>query len=256
MRDKGHSFLRVYAIIEAVAGSPWPISYAEISDRLELSKPTAHRLCELLESHSIIQRAVDGKSFIPGPRLRFLSMEVLGSSTLLLERQLVLQTLSEKTGETCNLTVPDGAEMLYLDRVETEWPLRISMPVDSRVPLHCTASGKLYLSQLATRERRRLVSTLTLEHFTKNTITDGDALMDELKTVRTKKVGVDNQEFVDGMVAIAVPINDTMGRICATLAIHGPVPRLTLDKAMEFLPALREAADRLEWTIRAGQKSK
>ena len=59
MRDKGHSFLRVYSIIEAVAGSPRPISYAEISDRLDLSKPTAHRLCELLESQSIIQRAVD-----------------------------------------------------------------------------------------------------------------------------------------------------------------------------------------------------
>lgn len=256
MRDKGHSFLRVYSIIEAVAGSPWPISYAEISDRLDLTKPTAHRLCELLESHSIIQRAVDGKSYIPGPRLRFLSMEILGSSTLLLERQLVLQTLSDKTGETCNLTVPDGAEMLYLDRVETEWPLRISMPVGSRVPLHCTASGKLYLSQLATRERRRLVSTLTLEHFTDNTITDGDILMNELKSVRANKVGVDDQEFVDGMVAIAVPINDTMGRICATLAIHGPMPRLTIDKAMDFLPAMQEAADRLEWTIRAGQKAK
>ena len=183
-------------------------------------------------------------------------MEVLGSSTLLLERQLVLQTLSEKTGETCNLTVPDGAEMLYLDRVETAWPLRISMPVGSRVPLHCTASGKLYLSQLATRERRRLVSTLSLEYFTNNTITDGDVLMDELKNVRKEKVGIDDQEFVDGMVAIAVPINDTMGRICATLAIHGPMPRLTLDKAMDHLPALREAAGRLEWTIRAGQKAK
>ena len=254
MRDKGHSFLRVYSIIEAVAGSPRPISYAEISDRLDLTKPTAHRLCELLETQSIIQRAVDGKSYIPGPSLRLLSMEVIGSSTLLLERQLVLQTLSDKTGETCNLTVPDGTEMLYIDRVETAWPLRIAMPVGSRVPLHCTASGKLYLSQLATRERRRLINTLTLEHFTDNTITDGDALMDELKSVRSNKVGVDDQEYVEGLVAVAVPINDTMGRICATLAIHGPAPRLSIDKATEFLPDMREAADRLEWTIRAGQK--
>ena len=253
MRDKGHSFLRVYRIIELVAGSPWPISYAEISDRLELTKPTAHRLCELLESQSIIQRAVDGKSFIPGPRLRFLSMEVLGSSNMLLERQLVLQSLADKTGETCNLTVPVGTEMLYLDRVETEWPLRIALPVGSRVPLHCTASGKLYLSQLASRERRRLIGSIKLERFTENTIVDSEALWEELRNVREEGVGVDNEEFVEGMVAISVPINDTHGRICATLAVHGPLPRLTVAKAMSHVPCLREAAERLEATISAGK---
>ena len=253
MRDKGRTFFRVYEIIELIAGSPWPISYAEISDRLSLAKPTAHRLCELLESHSIIQRAVDGKSFIPGPRLRFLSMEVLGSSTMLLERQLVLQSLADKTGETCNLTVPNGTEMLYLDRVETEWPLRIALPVGSRVPLHCTASGKLYLSQLATRERRRLISSITMERYTKNTLTDPDALWEDLKSVREQKIGIDNQEFIDGMVAVSVPINDTTGRICATLAVHGPIPRLTMEMAKSHVPSMREAAERLEATISAGK---
>lgn len=255
MRDKGHSFLRVYSIIELVVDSAWPVSYAEMSEKLNLTKPTAHRLCELLESENLIQRAIDGKRYIPGPRLRILSMSVLGSSTLLLERQLVLQNLAARTGETCNLTVPHGTEMLYLDRVETEWPLRISLPVGTQVPLHCTASGKLYLSQLASRERKKLISTLSLEKFTKNTITDGGELMEELKTVRSDRIGLDNEEFVDGMVAVAVPINDHTGRVCATLAIHGPTPRLSVDRAMDHLPILREAAERLEATISAGKKT-
>ncbi len=254
MRDKGQSFLRVYMIIEAVVDSAWPVSYAELSERLNLTKPTTHRLCELLETQNLIQRATDGKRYIPGPRLRSLSMGVLGSSTLLLERQLVLQSLAAKTGETCNLTVPNGTEMLYLDRVETEWPLRISLPVGTRVPLHCTASGKLYLSQLATRERKRLIDSLTLDRFTQNTITDADRLLEELITTRSEKVGFDNEEFCDGMVAVSVPINDLMGRICATLAVHGPIPRLTINKAMSHLPALRSATQRLETTIRSGQR--
>ena len=255
VRDKGHSFLRVYSIIELVVDSAWPVSYAEMSEKLNLSKPTAHRLCELLESQDLIQRAIDGKRYIPGPRLRILSMSVLGSSTLLLERQLVLQDISAKTGETCNLTVPHGTEMLYLDRVETEWPLRISLPVGTHVPLHCTASGKLYLSQLAPRERRRLINSLFMEKYTKNTITDSDKLIDELKKVRSECIGVDNEEFINGMIAIAVPINDANGRVCATLAIHGPKPRLTLDKAEEYLPTLRDAAERLEATISAGKRT-
>ena len=252
MRDKGHSFLRVFGIIELVVDSPWPLSYAELSEKLNLTKPTTHRLCELLESQRIIQRATDGKSYIPGPRLRSLSMGVLGSSTLLLERQLVLQEISSKTGETCNLTVPNGAEMLYLDRVETEWPLRISLPVGSRVPLHCTASGKLYLSQLASRDRQRLIQALKFDRYTPYTITDAEALVRELKKIRSKKIGIDNQEFCEGMVAVAVPINDKTGRICATIAVHGPMPRLTLDTAMSHLPVLQDAAARLEATIRAG----
>jgi len=249
MRDKGHNFLRVFGIIEAVVASPWPISYSELSERLNLAKPTAHRLCDLLESQSLIQRAVDGKRYIPGPRLRSLSMSVLGSSTLLLERQLVLQSISAKIGETCNLTVPNGGTMLYLDRVETDWPLRISLPVGTQVPLHCTASGKLYLSQLASRERKRLIDTLTLEPSTPNTITDPKKLIAELKTTRANGVGIDNEEFYEGMIAVAVPINDPMGRICATLAVHGPLQRLTIDDALAHVPAMREAAERLEATL-------
>jgi DNA-binding IclR family transcriptional regulator len=173
----------------------------------------------------------------------------------LLERQLVLQSLSDKTGETCNLCVPKGTEMLYLDRVETECPLRISLPVGSRVPLHCTASGKLYLSQMATRERRRLIGSIQFERHTEKTICDPDALWDELKGINEEKVGVDNEEFIDGMVAIAVPISDSNGRFCATIAVHGPLPRLTLDKALGFLPAMRDAVYRLEKTMRLGKSN-
>ncbi|MDD9876180.1 MAG: IclR family transcriptional regulator [Magnetovibrio sp.] len=251
MRDKGHSFLRVFSIMEAVVASPWPVSYSELAERLDLAKPTAHRLCDLLESQKLIERAVDGRRYIPGPRLRSLSMEVLGGSTLLLERQLVLQSISAKVGETCNLTVPNGTEMLYLDRVETDWPLRISLPVGSRVPLHCTASGKLYLSQLAARERKRLIDTLMLEPFTSNTITDPEVLMAELKKTRSEGIGVDDEEFYEGMVAVSVPINDPRGRICATLAVHGPIQRLTLEKAMTHVPAMKAAAERLEATLSA-----
>ena len=252
MRDKGHNFLRVYRIIEYVAAAPRPVSYAEISDELALPKPTTHRLCELLIEQAILQRDPDGRCFIPGQRLRTLALEVLGGNGLAAERRLVLQSLSRRTGETCNLTVPDGTSVLYLDRVETEWPLRIAFPVGSRVPLHCTASGKLYLSQMATRERRRLLAALELEPSTRNTIIDADRLAEELAVTRERQYGIDNEEFLDGMIAVAVPVHDPQGRICATIAIHGPVQRFTLDRALSHLPLMRDAAASLEATLRSG----
>jgi len=254
MRDKGHNFLRVFSIIETIVESSWPVSYADISERLNLSKPTAHRLCKLLEDHTLVERAVDRKRYIPGSRLRALSMSVLGSSTLLLDRRLALESVSAKIGETCNLTVPIGPEMMYLDRVETEWPLRISLPVGTRVPLHCTASGKLYLSQLAPRERQRLIDSLSLQRYTPNTITEPEILKAELKKIRLTKVGIDNEEFYKGMVAVSVPIKDPIGRICATLAVHGPVVRFSIEDAMSHVPTLDAAAKRLESTLRTASR--
>jgi len=250
MRDKGHNFLRVYRIVEFVTASPRPVSYADISEELALAKPTAHRLCELLIDQAILQRGLDGKTFLPGPRLKSLALHVMGGTTLVTERQLVLHSLSRRTGETCNLTVPDGTSVLYLDRVETEWPLRIAFPVGSRVPLHCTASGKLYLSQMATRDRRRLLGALVLEACTPNTITDAAHLAEELALTRERQYGIDKEEFLDGMVAIAVPVRDPEGRTCATIAIHGPTQRFTIDRAIGHLPLMRDAAASLEATLR------
>ena len=253
MRDKGNSFLRVFSILEAVIESPWPLSYVELSERLSLAKPTTHRLCGLLESQRLIERSIDGKKYVPGPRMKSLSRAVLGSSSLQLERRSVLQAISAKIGETCNLTVPDGTQMLYLDRVETDWPFRISLPVGTRVPLHCTASGKLYLSQITGRERNRLIKNLSLDRLTPNTITDPDALVDELKKTRSNRFGLDNEEFYEGMVAVSVPICDPMGRICATLAVHGPASRLPVETALSHIAAMREAAAQLEETLGANE---
>ncbi len=245
MRDKGYTFLRVYSIIESVVDSDWPVSSADLSERVGLPKPTAHRLCQLLESELFLVREVDGKRYIPGPRLKSLALDILGTQTFALERRAVLERLSKEVGETCNFTVPEGTHMLYVDRVETDWPLRIALPVGSQVPLHCTASGKLYLSSIPVRERRRLLSNIELDGYTDNTITDARKLEADLKKIRSDRMGVDDEEFCDGMVAVSVPVNDSQGRICATLAVHGPKQRMDLDKAKSIVPVMRRAAAEL-----------
>jgi DNA-binding IclR family transcriptional regulator len=76
---------------------------------------------------------------------------------------LYLRQLSEEVGETCNITIPDGSQMRYLDRVETHWPLRLEFMIGTKVPLHCTASGKLFLSQLPGEQMSSLIENLNFE---------------------------------------------------------------------------------------------
>lgn len=244
-REKETSLLRAFGLLESVVAADRPVSPAELAALTGLPKASAHRLARQLEQAGLLRRDLDGRKLIPGGRLNKLAMELFGSAGQRAARHAILQAVSAEIGETCNISIPDGSEMIYYDRVETHWPLRLQLPVGSRVPLHCTASGKLFLSSLPAAQRRRLIAKITLEQRTQNTLTDPDALEAELHRIRSAKVGIDNEEFLEGMVAVSVPITDAQGRICAGLATHAPVQRMTLAQAMQHVPKLRQAAAEL-----------
>ncbi|MEO0381668.1 MAG: IclR family transcriptional regulator, partial [Pseudomonadota bacterium] len=207
---------------------------------------TVHRLLATAEEEGFLQRDIDGRSFGPGYRLRNLSANTLSSQRVRTERLLILKSLAEEIGETCNLAAPGRYSMMYLDRVETHWPLRIQLPVGTRVPFHCTASGKMYLSSMRSDKLQRLLKSMPLEQKTPSSIVDPDALLAETARIRTRGYATDNEEFIEGMTAVAVPICDDQGRLLTTLSIHAPVHRYDLDKLIEAIPSLEAAATRLE----------
>jgi len=135
--------------------------------------------------------------------------------------------------------------MAYSDRVETKAPLRLQFSLGMRVPLYCTASGKLYLSTLPRSRRKSVIGKLDLERHAKNTITDPDLLMAEIDLIEKREVSIDNQELYDDVVAIAVPIKDKHGRFYSSLAIQAPASRLSVENSDRYLPLLREAAREL-----------
>lgn len=161
----------------------------------------------------------------------------------------VLIRLNQRLGETCNLSIPDGDAMLYIDRVETHWPLRIQLHVGSRVPLHATAAGKLALSQINDGKLERYLKRAELQAYTAQTLTDPDRLRDELRQIRQQGYSTDTGEFVPGMIAMAVPVLDRAGQLIATVSFHAPVQRLTLAEGLKYLPDLRAAAEELAQLI-------
>ena len=252
-RNKGSAIQRTLEILEAVALARRPVSATEINATLKLPKASLHRLCGQLEQEGFLQRDLDGKRLRPGRRLKGMVLATLDNSPDHLERRAILEAVSREIGETCNLTVPDGTQMLYVDRVETHWPLRLQFQIGAHVPLHCTASGKLFLSTLPVRRLRRLLDSLPLESRTPNSITDPAALEQALETIRQEQVGTDDEEFVEGMAAVAVPVSNSQGDFVATLATHGPIQRMTLAKARSHLPDLRQAAERLSALLDPGE---
>ena len=151
---------RALTILERVASAERPLRIADLVEGCELPKATVHRICTLLRSQGYLRTDMDGKGLVPGPRLRTLSDAVMANQSQFAFRHAVLESVARQIGETCNISVPDGLSMIYWDRVETEWPLKVQLPVGTRVPLYCTASGKLFLASLAPARRRQLIARL------------------------------------------------------------------------------------------------
>jgi DNA-binding IclR family transcriptional regulator len=245
--------LRLLLLLEEVARSGEPITPTEINLTLGLPKPTIHRLFSTLLDEGFLQRDIGGRAYLPGPRLRSLAGGVLSSSHIRASRQTVLKRLSAEIGETCNIALPDNESMVYLERVETEWPLRIQLPTGTRVPFYCTASGKMYLSSLSRRALDSYLSSTPLTARAPGTFTDRVQLEAEIDRIRAEGYATDRGEFMPDMIAVAVPINEENGRILATLSFHAPTQRLDMERALSFLPNLQAAARELA-AIVSGEK--
>jgi DNA-binding IclR family transcriptional regulator len=241
----GSSAERSLRLLALLANEGRALTLAELAAQLGLPKGTAHRICTQLLATGFLARDVDERSFSVGPALRKLAFDTLNHGVVRGLRHEVLSELVRQVGETCNLTTLDGAQVLYLDRVEAQWPLRLTLDVGSHVPLHCTASGKLFLAQMPKKERDALIDKLPLERMTANTITRAAALRTECEAIAKSGYSCDREEFIAGLVAVAVPVRDAAGAVRAALAVHAPTARMSMDDAVKRIDALKAAATKM-----------
>lgn len=244
--------LKPLGLLEAVAGMPHPATLAELAASIGVPKPTMHRWLSSLEAAGFLQRTLDGRRFEFAPRSSRLAFSILGNRPGGTLRHEILQRVVQEVGEACNLTVLDGTQVTYLDRVEAEWLLRISFQQGSKVPAYCSASGKLFLALMRPAKRDLLLRLMPLERLTENTITKKTELLKELTEIRRDKYALDREEFLSGLVCLAVPIfqRKAQSRTCvAALAIQAPVTRMSHSDILTKLPVLQRAADALAITL-------
>lgn len=237
--------IRAMTILDAVARADKQMRASDLVATCDLPRATVHRICGLLGERGYLRQQIGANGYIIGPSLIEFANLVLANKTQNDFRHAVLESVAREIGETCNIAIPDGDRMVYWDRVETKWPLRHQLAIGAHVPMHCTANGKLYLSTLSADKRQRLLDSIELEKLTSNTITGREELESALAEISRTGVSTDNEEFIEGMIAIAVPITDAVGRFVAGLAIHAPTVRLKLEDALGFIDVLKDAASKL-----------
>jgi len=244
--------LRPLQVLDALAEQHAGSSLSALAERLGLPKASVMRLLHALEGQAYVMREPGSTVFTLGPRALSLGLRSLQAASVAHRYRPLLSALVQRLGETCNLTTREGDQVLYVDRVETSEPLRMTLPPGSRVPLHCTASGKLFLSQLPPKECLALITRLGCERKTAHTLTQPDALMAEIERVRKRGIGTDNEEFINGMVAIALPVRDANGKCVAAVACHTPTARLSLTELLSHAPTIERTAKLVAQLLLAG----
>ncbi len=232
---------RALDLLEALAAAPGPLGVTEAARQVGSSKSAAFRVLTNLERRGYVGKDPITARYVLGTRLAFLGERSLETLDL---RQLArpsMEALHRQFGETVNLGVLIGPEVVYIDMIESEHGLRMAARVGARDRAHSTALGKAMLAFLAP-DRRELILGRPLARLTERTITDQAALRAELARVQTQGMAEDNGENEIGARCVAAPIFDHGGGVIGAISLSAPESRLDDKRTFEAGEAVKAAA--------------
>ncbi len=249
--ERGSALSKALDVVKVIAESNRAVGLAELAAQLGLPRPTLHRVLQQLVDEQLILRAAQKDRYVVGPQLTKLAGHALRSLSTQPPVRAILDELVTETQETCNVGVLDQDQVVYIERVEGISPLRLQLQVGSVVPFHCTAIGKLLAAEQHKNVRTRLLKATSLERFTANTFADPASLEEEFARIRSDGFSFNNEEYVEGLSAIAVAINDGEGKPVAALSVHALHMRMSKEKAISYLSSMNEKADRIAqvWSL-------
>lgn len=239
------SVQRAAALLRNFAAADSELGVTALSRELGLHKSTVSRLLATLQQEGLVERN-------PATGKYYLGWGVITLAGAALERlnwpQVAhphLVELTQRTGETSNITVLSGRECINIDGVPSPQPIQYVGRIGTRTPLHATSTGKVLLAHRPPEQRRDLLPD-PLPQFTPHTFTNFTALKQELDAVQARGYATGNEELREGLTAVAAPIFDHNGQAIAAIAVSGPSYRIT-----EQLEPLAEAVQQTARTISA-----
>jgi IclR family transcriptional regulator, acetate operon repressor len=232
-------------LLMALGEYPDGVGVSELARGVGLPVSTVHRLLGTMVERKFA-------SFDPSRRLYYLGLKVFELS----HKVSLVQGLSEvalppmrrvvkATGEPSLLSVLQGEDLVYVERVEGWRGIQIRGSVGERGPLHATSMGKVLLAFLPEEEQEEITSRLNLESLTPDTITDLSQLREELRKARERGYAIADEEREEGIRAIAVPVLNSRGNAAAAICVAAPAYRVSLKDLESFLPLLQEAAQEI-----------
>lgn len=218
---------------------------SEVSRGTNMPVATAHRILTTLQQRGMVQfNDSQGNWAVGAQAFRIGSAYEVGSN-LMAAATPVMEELSGITGETTNLAIEDGGELLYLIQVESENPIRASIKNGAASYFHTSGVGKALLAYMDDDRLDEFLMGRVLARQTAKSITSHDDLRKELEKIRELGWALDDEERYMGLRCIAAPVHDTLGRVIAGVSISGPSARFPDDQLQHLARKVQDAADKI-----------
>jgi IclR family pca regulon transcriptional regulator len=244
-RDYVQSLSRGLTVLQAFNAERPAMTLADMARATGLTRATARRLLHTLVTLGFV--CTDGRAFELTPRVLDLGFAYVSSLQLPDIAQPFMEALSDRVHESVSASVLDGAQIVYVARVNTQRIMGISLAIGSRLPAAWTSMGRVLLAGLADAQLEEFLDGLVVTGLTMQSITDIEALRSEIHTVRGQGYALIDQELEEGIRSVAAPLRDRRGRTLAAINVGTHAARVTLKELRGvILPALLSTAASIE----------
>ncbi|WP_137391510.1 IclR family transcriptional regulator [Rhodoligotrophos defluvii] len=232
--------VKALRVLEMLALEGEPATLTSIAQRCGITKSNAHRLLKTLEECRYVRQDLQSKTYEPTLRLWELGMGIFDRLDLRSAAARHLITLARTANESVHLSVLDGSEVIYVDKVDSTHAVRAYIRIGDRAPAYCTATGR---AMLAFMPEEQVFATLRdLKKYTPNTIANAAALKAEFAAIRERGYSITHGEWQPGVFGIAAPVRGATGAIVAGLGIAGPEERMMRGDVEKMIKATLTAA--------------
>lgn len=239
---------RAMAVFEYLSENPGQ-ALSSLAASLDESPATVYRILVTLETRELVEFDSTEQLWFIGPRAFIVGSRFLRRTGLVERARPILRRLMETTGETANLGIVQGSSVLFVSQVETHASIRAFFPPGTLSPLHASGIGKALLSEMPDERLETILKNGPLETFTPHTLSDPDALRDDLREIRRRGYAIDREEKNLGMRCIAAPVFDVHGEAVAGLSVSGPSSRMESGDTGRLSEAVMRSARDLTDTL-------
>lgn len=239
---------RAINVLKVVASGSG-MSLTEIAETSGQSASTAYRILVTLQNHRIVEFDEASQLWSVGLECFRIGNAFLGRTGLMEQSRPVMQRLMTETGETANLAIMDGTDVVFVSQVETHEPIRAFFRPGTRGQANASGIGKAVLAYLPEARMDAVLENSSMTAFTEKTLIERDSLAAALKCVRARGWAVDDEERTRGMRCIAAPIFNNYGEAIAGISVSGPSVRVTSDQDQRLGEMVKKAAQEVTAAI-------
>ena len=233
---------RAILILQLLNQEPEGLTISQVTNKLSLHKSTVFTILNTLKLYRLVEKNEDTGRYRLGMELFTLGSQVVERRNVRSVAYPILKRLVRRTGLTTHLGILDEGEVVYIEKLEGEGPIKISSAIGLRMDIHCTALGKAMLSHLPEAERRRILTNNGLTQHTSNTVTSLAALQAELSRIKERGYSFDDEENELGIRCLGAPIYNYRREVVCAVSLAGPRDRIAPDRIEGLAGQVKQAA--------------